>query len=341
MSMKGKSPDGMIPIMAIALLILSALITPLSAGTADYSAVLVVFPDGWVDVTISIRVNGTGPVAFRLDGDPSYLLVEGDGLLLNYTLKGEVIRVDPAGSSLVNISYQTPSLTSKAGAVWNLTARLDVNVTRIYLPKGSIILGMSAVPKEIELKGDWMELIFDGGDVWVAYKLGRIIPSEPAGSKPARSGEAVPASRSNSTIGLSAEKTTAGSSGGAEVGEGGGIEVEPSTSSRAISKENQTKVGPYIAVAVVVAIPIALLGLKLIRSGNRANDEAVGDELEERIISLLRERGGREYQSTIIRELEEPRATVWRRIRRMEREGRVRLRKEGRLTIIELADGGS
>ncbi len=99
--------------------------------------------------------------------------------------------------------------------------------------------------------------------------------------------------------------------------------------------------GPYIAVAVVVAIPIALLGLKLIRSGNRANDEAVGDELEERIISLLRERGGREYQSTIIRELEEPRATVWRRIRRMEREGRVRLRKEGRLTIIELADGGS
>ncbi len=166
MSMKGKSPDGMIPIMAIALLILSALITPLSAGTADYSAVLVVFPDGWVDVTISIRVNGTGPVAFRLDGDPSYLLVEGDGLLLNYTLKGEVIRVDPAGSSLVNISYQTPSLTSKAGAVWNLTARLDVNVTRIYLPKGSIILGMSAVPKEIELKGDWMELIFDGGGMY-------------------------------------------------------------------------------------------------------------------------------------------------------------------------------
>ncbi len=315
-------------------------VLPTSAGTgASTSASLIVFPDGWVDVTVSVVVNDSSPLVFRLDGEPHYLLVEGDGLLLNYTSDGRVVRVDPMGSSVVNISYQTPSLTSKVGAVWNLTVNLRVDVVRVYLPKSSRIMGMSSIPQGIELRGEWMELTFDGGEIWIAYRLDRI-PAEgtervsPSSEPHLSAGSAQPSPPPQTTI---PSETRGGITG--EGGVSGGTTSSPTNSSGGPSRKGSPTT-LYLMLGALAA-SLAALGVVKLSSRRRKDREGWGEEadgLEERIISLLRERDGREYQSTIIREIGEPRATVWRKLRRMEREGKIRLRKEGRLTLVELTD---
>ncbi len=333
--------DSAVLTAVIALLIISVPVLPASAGTgANSTASLMVFPDGWVDVTVSVKVSDSSPLAFRLDGEPHYLLVEGDGLLLNYTLDGRVVRVDPMGSSVVNISYQTPSLTSKVGAVWNLTVNLDVGLTKVYLPGDSRILGMSSIPQGIELRGKWIEVTFEGGDVWIAYRLGRI-PTENTARAGSPSSE--PGASAGSTQLPSQSRTTSSSPTGGKSMSKGTNEAgtaNPQASEPGGGSTEGSSIVPYLLLTVLLA-SLTVLGAVKARSKKRHKEDDSGeldDELEERIISLLRERGGKEFQSVIIKEVDEPRATVWRRLRRMEREGKIRLRKEGRLTLVELTE---
>ncbi|MCD6244777.1 MAG: winged helix-turn-helix transcriptional regulator, partial [Candidatus Korarchaeota archaeon] len=58
--------------------------------------------------------------------------------------------------------------------------------------------------------------------------------------------------------------------------------------------------------------------------------------LEGRILEELEKRGGVARQSDIIKALDAPRTTIWRKIRRLEKEGYVELERTEDATIVKL-----
>jgi uncharacterized membrane protein len=282
-------------------------------------AALIVFPDGWVDVTLSVSGVGSRYYDLRIVGDPQNLIVTSSGLILNYSRSGSIIRVDTLGLPQFEVNYQTQSLTSKIGIIWNLTLSLPSSSTKVYLPADATIVGISSLPDEISSEGEWIKLSFGTGTLWVSYKLEKISTPLTVTRSQART-----------------EVRTATSVTESKGNESSGIEVstestisESKTSVPSKSSEN----APFWYIYILVPIIVGVSALLLIRS--RARKVEYG-EIEELIIRELRARGGEMTQSDLTKALGLPRATVWRRIRKMEMEGILTLERRGNTTVVRL-----
>ena len=319
--------------ITVTALVLTALV-PAEASVFS-KAVLTVFPDGWVDVLLEVNLSAEcREISFMIDGEPHHLIVIGDGLLANYTLEGNRLTIETQGLRHVSVSYQTPSLTTKIGPVWNLTFDLDVNLSEVRLIDECAVLGMSDIPERIVLAGGWLSIDFKGGSHWISYKL--IQKASPRIPPPKTVTES--ASETTRVVGRPSTHSPSRTTSENQVTEESRDTTPPSVeSSTQVESRAHYEVGPIL---YLVPLGIAVLVIILLTFRGRKEKKVateVTDELEYRILEFLRERGGRAMQSEIIRSMDAPRATVWRRLRRMEREGKVKLTKEGRFTVVELS----
>ncbi len=89
---------------------------------------------------------------------------------------------------------------------------------------------------------------------------------------------------------------------------------------------------PAAVLAAGVGAAIALL----IRSPRRPAPSGELDSTDAAILEALARMGGEAYQADLIRSLRLPRSTVWRRIRRLAKEGYVELREGERGKVVRL-----
>jgi uncharacterized membrane protein len=282
-------------------------------------AALIVFPDGWVDVTLSVSGVSSRYYDLRIVGDPQNLIVTSSGLILNYSRIGGIIRVDTLGLPQFEVNYQTQSLTSKIGIIWNLTLSLPSSSTKVYLPADATIVGISSLPDEISSEGEWIKLSFGTGTLWVSYKLEKI--STPL---------TVTRSQARTEVRTATSVTESKGNESSRVKEStDSMTSESKTSVPSKSSEN----APFWYIYILVPIIVGVSALLLIRS--RAKKVEYG-EIEELIMRELRARGGEMTQSDLTKALGLPRATVWRRIRKMEMEGILTLERRGNITVVRL-----
>ncbi len=311
--------------VAIALvLILLPSLTSSSAPVIE--ATLIVFPDGWVDVTLSVSNASSRYYDLRIVGDPQNLIVTSSGLILNYSRTGNLLRVDTLGLPQFEVNYQTQSLTSKVGVIWNLTLSLPSSSTKVYLPADATIVGISSLPDEISFEGDWIKLSFGTGTLWISYKLEKIsIPRGTVKGSEVRTTASVAESRekSSSNETMTSEETMTK----APIEKNASESVSKSPENTALFR------GPEVYILLVLII-VSVSALLLIK--NREKGDVKYGEMEELIIRELRARGGEMTQSDLTKALGLPRATVWRRIRRMEREGILTLERRGNTTVVRL-----
>ncbi len=328
--------------MAFVLLLLILIATVIPAKAQNDSkvkakAVVIVFPDGWMDITLTLNLTGNESlINVKIDGEPHYLLVEGEGwLLLNHTLSGNILSIETLGAKQINVSYQTPSLTSKIGSLWNASINLDVSSLILLLPKDSIILGMSSVPDSIQARDQWMELSFSTGSLWVTYKIERapvtpptLTASELKVSESVTKEVPAALSSNESSIKLQGSTSRTGTKTSIPI-------INSSTNLNLVSKN--LKLSSSLIFILIISAIIAILAISLVRRhGSTKISRSELDSLEESIISELVRRNGQALQSDLVKALDVPRATVWRRLRRMESEGKVELLKEGRYTLVRL-----
>jgi uncharacterized membrane protein len=282
-------------------------------------ATLIVFPDGWVDVTLSVSGVSSRYYDLRIVGDPQNLIVTSSGLILNYSRSGSIIRVDTLDLPQFEVNYQTQSLTSKIGVIWNLTLSLPSSSAKVYLPADATIVGISSLPDEISSEGEWIKLSFGTGTLWISYKLEKIsTPLTVTRSQTrteVRTATSVTESKGNESSGVKASTES--------------MTSENKTSVPSKSSEN----APFWYIYILVPIIVGVSALLLIRS--RARKVEYG-EIEELIMRELRARGGEMTQSDLTKALGLPRATVWRRIRKMEMEGILTLERRGNTTVVRL-----
>ena len=142
------------------------------------------------ETTIDIQSDGVASIAYLFPAEATSLqtnitllgdnienlfIVNENGLPLEY-VEGDEIAIYSLGSSLVNLTYLTPDLTSKAGIIWSLELDSPIS-TEILLPTGATIINLNNIPLEIDTVDDRTQIIMPAGHIEVSYTV-NILDSE-------------------------------------------------------------------------------------------------------------------------------------------------------------------
>lgn len=171
------------PLLSVAILVAS-LAVPL-AYSADYTPTrlfFTVYSDGVVSVDYTLDVDPTlVKVSIPLLGSlfRDVLVVDQDGIPLDYSASGSAMVVDNLGSTSVAIAYTTPDLTSKIGSLWVFNASSPAT-SSIILPLGATVTSFSSVPLEVGTLNNRPYISMPAGQTEVEYILGVVGTKEHA-----------------------------------------------------------------------------------------------------------------------------------------------------------------
>lgn len=143
---------------------------------------LTVYSDGFVSVDYTLLVDPASPTQnITVFGEvlEDLLIVDKDGLPLDYTFIDSVINVDSLGADEAEVTYLTQDLTSKEGRYWTLTIDAPI-ATVIVLPEETTIISLNQVPETIETIDNRIELQMNTSLIEVTYVIGVVGTKEHA-----------------------------------------------------------------------------------------------------------------------------------------------------------------
>jgi uncharacterized membrane protein len=180
--LKGKRASA---ILLFTLLLVLALICPpsFSEETTPETLFLTVYPDGFVFVDYTVRVDPTFPTQnITVFGQvlEDLLITDKDGLPLDYSIGNNcTVNVYSLGTDEIKLTYLTQDLTSKEGRYWTLT--VDAPVTaQIILPAETTIISLNQVPQMIHTRDNRVELFMNASLIEVTYVIGVVGTEEHA-----------------------------------------------------------------------------------------------------------------------------------------------------------------
>jgi uncharacterized membrane protein len=143
---------------------------------------LTVYPDGFVSVDYTLLGDPTFPTQnITVFGQvlEDLLVVDKDGLPLDYSIINFTISVYSLGTDEIKLTYLTQDLTSKQGRYWTLTIVTPIT-TRIILPLQTTIISLNKVPEMMETSSNKVELLMNSSLIEVTYVIGVVGTEEHA-----------------------------------------------------------------------------------------------------------------------------------------------------------------
>ena len=261
-------------------------------------ATITVSPSGYAQVYENATVVAFSPLNITLIGKPVDLTATySNGSPVLYTISNENLTVIPDANGTVDVSYFTSSIIGKNSVSWFINMYTPYE-TEVILPPNASLISISSLPSEIGQVGESLFIILSPGNWTISYAI-------------------PPPSVTKTTTTISPTTTAS------------------TTTTTALAKPSSLQVEEIGALAGAVVIVAAASAYVLIRRRNRLSEPQMR-ELDAQIISFLKSRGGSAKESEIRKELVVPKTTAWRAIKRLEREGKVRVVKVDRENVIYL-----
>ena len=298
----------LVPI-AVFVLVLLAISVPLqhsfgSNRTLDFS----LFPDGSAHVFFELESNPLFPdTQITLFGESiENLVVEDENgfLLTTEPTQGDptVFEVETLGASTILINYDTYSLVSKNGKVWSFAVDSPTEFS-LLMPMNSLVVGMTTFPIDMSEEDDRIKMLLPPGPVELTYFLTH-----------AESAQVNPV-----------------------------VETEDSSQPSIIIAIT----GIIIAVIIGVIFkfrkkPISNIQTESVKESTEQfglestlSDENVRDDDKE-IIKFIHENGGEVLESELRKKFLQPRTTMWRAVKRLERQGKIIISKKDQQNLVKL-----
>ena len=308
----------MVRLAAILIAIVAWGIAGASFGAPPHTEITV-YPDGLAHVTAQVEVDPQEPsflVGLLGTAVDNFVAVDEDGVLLAAERTGvSSMGLETFGSGLVNISYDVHDIVSKDGRIWTFSLDIDHDYT-LLMPGGSVIVGMNAIPRNLDTVGERVRLEMPGGPAEISYITNTargVEPVPPAAPEP----DDEPTAEGADTLMLLALPLAAGAAGA--------FLVVRARSRRSGGPAPRGGDGPepLDPEAVFARVP----GLR--------------DEDKE-IVRYICENGGEVSESSLRKKLLRPRTSMWRAVQRLSREGAVDIIKKDSYNQIRIRrEGGS
>ncbi|WP_258084513.1 helix-turn-helix transcriptional regulator [Thermococcus thermotolerans] len=306
---------------AVMVLAIALMILPLVSGQYSVESLsLTVYSDGYVKV-VEVIVPENYTVSFSVPllatNVEGLTVIDENGKPLPYEINGSTLVVYFENATGVRVTYYTPDLTAKNGAIWTLSFSSTVPV-KITFPDNAVIVDLTDIP--LEINGN--SILMPAGNQSVSY----VIQYRPAGT----GAPTAPTSASGTTTEPS-NSTVPSNPGSSSPSSGEG-------------STNWTMVG----VLALLALAAGGSFLYMRRGGE---EKAIGisredferrlreyelTKDEEKALLYLFDRGGKAKQAEVREMLGIPKTTAWRMFQRLEKQGLVRVYKKKRENWVEL-----
>jgi uncharacterized membrane protein len=312
--------DGILEIMVKAPLIIAGLIVialtmPMQTSfSSTRSLDLNLYSDGSAHISAQVDIDPLEPdFEVNLFGSSvdNFVAVGENGFLLSSEIIGDKVTIDTFGSSTITIDYDIHDLISKEGRIWTFSLDSPTDYS-LLMPSNSIIVGMNIPPSNMDLVNDQTKLELGSGLSEINYIFGATNPPilDPPITNP------VQPTIDISTIALIGVPIAAAVAGAI-----------------IIIKRKQTKLSPVIQTEVTSESKTSTDSLD---TGTIFSLRPQLREDDKEIIKFISENGGQALESELRKKFLQPRTTMWRAVKRLERQGIIEITKKDLQNLVKL-----
>ena len=310
--------DGILETMVKTPLILAGLIIAIvvmpfqTSFSSTRTLELTIYSDGSTHVSSKIEVDPLEP-DFELDlfgkSIDNFVAVGDSGFLLSEEIVGNKAIIDKFGSSSITIDYDIHDLISKEGRVWTFSFNSTSDYT-LLMPKNSVIVGMTGLPNNMEILDEQTKLDLTSGLTEINYIFTSI---NPITHNPTVSNES-PFNYSNVAI-----------IGGPIIAAIVGIIL--------LMKRKQSK--PLLSIPQTESTSED-------QNQSKSTAKSIFDfrpemrEDDKEIIKFISDNGGQVLESELRKKFLQPRTTMWRAVKRLERLGVIEIDKKDLQNLVKL-----
>ena len=298
-----------LPVVVIGL-VLIALSTPIqqsfaSSRTLDFT----IYPDGSTHVFYELDVDPLElEVPIELFGTmiENITIVDEDGFLLSNEIDRNLAVIETFGASQISIDYDTQDLVSKTGKIWTFSIDVPEQYS-IVTPKNSVIIEMSNFPISMQVENDQSHLVFPPGQTNISYYISTLASAQPT------------------------QQTDDGGIDSQLLLYIGGIAAVAIAAAIVIAKRKSRTMEPSITIEKDQQPKPQSLDPESIF---KVKQDLREDDKE--IINFLSANGGQAYESELRKKFLQPRTTMWRAVKRLERQGIVDVVEKDLQNLVKL-----
>ena len=296
-----------IPIVVIGL-VLVALSAPIqqsfgSSRTLDFT----IYPDGSTHVFYELDVDPLKlEIMVELFGEmiENITITDEDGFLLSNEINHNSAVIETFGASRISIDYDTQDLVSKTGKIWAFAIDAPVQYS-LLTPKDSVIVEMGNFPLSMQVDNQQSYLTFPPGQTNISYYISTLASAQPI-----------------------QEDSTTGNSLILYIG---GIAAVAIVAAFIIIKRKSSRIEPSVTTQKDEQPKPQSLDPEAIF---KVKQDLREDDKE--IINFISANGGQVYESELRKKFLQPRTTMWRAVKRLERQGIVEIEKKDLQNIVKL-----
>lgn len=303
------------PLIVAGLLVVALSMPIQSSFGSTRSLDLIIYPDGSTHVSAQIDVDPLDP-EFELDlfgpSVDNFVAVGENGFLLSSEFVEDKVILDTYDSSFITVNYDVHDLVSKEGRVWTFAFDSPTEYS-VLMPENSVIVGMNVLPDNMALVGEKTKLDLYSGFTKIDYIFGTTpTPVDPENDIP------TPENNFDLTTTAIVAAPIAGGAAAAAV----------------LLKRKQSKQST-ITHDVVSEEPL-VSNLDKTEKIFVARPDMREDDKE--IVKFISENGGEAFESDLRKKFLQPRTTMWRAVKRLERLGVVEIVKKDTQNLVKLRD---
>ena len=299
--------------LIIAGLIVVALTMPIQSSFSSTRTLdLTLYSDGSAHISTHLDMDPLEPdFEVNLFGSSvdNFIAVGENGFLLSSEIIRDKVTIDTLGSSTITIDYDIHDLISKEGRIWTFSVDSPIDYS-LLMPSNSIIIGMNILPSNMDLVNDQTKLELSSGFSEINYIFGTTNPLI----------------TTNPTINP----------------------VQPT-----IDIFTLALIGVPIAAAITGAV--IMIKRKQAKSltviqpevTSKSNTDFLDPETifslrpllredDKEIIKFISENGGQALESELRKKFLQPRTTMWRAVKRLERQEIIEITKKDLQNLVKL-----
>jgi len=297
--------------LLIASVIIVAVMIPIHSSLGSSRTLdLIVYPDGSTHISTQIDVD---PLAnnyeLELFGSTidNLVVVDENEFLLDVDILDDSALITTFGSSIIFVDYDIHDLVSKQSRVWTFSLNSPSDFT-LLLPKNSAIVGMTNLPIDMQLINEQNLLTLSSGETEIDYLFSTYNISTP----------------------LEQTDTTLNFDYFLYLLIGGIVIIitiivlMTKTKQKSVKSISETKIIDLIQKNEIIDTETIFKLKPNIR------------EDDKEIVKFLSSKGGQVFESELRKKFLQPRTTMWRAVKRLERNGIIEIEKKDLQNLVKL-----
>ncbi len=294
-----------LPILLAGLIIMAIAMPFQNSYSSTKTMDLIIYSDGSTHIYSEIEVDSLEvDFALSLFGNEidNFVAIGENDVLLSAEITNDVSTIGIFGSSTISINYDIHDLVSKEGRIWTFTLDAPTDYT-LLMPENSVIVGMSALPLNMEIVDDRTRLLLPSGPSEINYVFATPTPFPPT-------------------------PTTQNEFDSTLIVIGGAIVAASAIGIIFLIRSQKKPEKITTTIIAETGKPLEPETIFNLRPDLREDDKEM--------ISFIFNNGGQALESELRKKFLQPRTTMWRAVKRLERQGIIEIKKKDMQNLVRI-----